>query len=1140
MIGAVAVISLLIAVPAFASEAWFLPYEPDEDTLVLLHLDQPGEEQSNLGIAPVSATLVRGAQIEPGCFRGAALLDGREQFIMLPGDPLLRLRVDQPFTVEMWLRPDSVAGNIFSIGINFYLAAHFERGRASFGYRAASFPIRWYHMSGIPWQRGKWQHVALTHDADRTVRLYLNGRFVAEITHGDEGTYTEKTGNTTFGAHDGWREFLRGAIDEVRVSTRVREFAPLLTEEIYLPGEMVALNLDAVTLPPTVAAVRVRVVDSAGREALARELPVAEASRPLIAAEKLGEGASQIEIAFVDVAGAEIASFKRTVNFAGARLAELQRRAGAIDAALVDAPPELIERSLAEGLVAAARAAIERRDLEGAGGHLAAAERRVAQVVSGEAAYRHAIRRFVRARDDAGVRITMSWDAADAGGALPWAARIGANELVTSHRAVTREGLQLWRDAGYHTVMLSSAPIHTADRARPEQAQFGYWYMDMPPAASATATLKLVAPAWGGLGVSDFFPPARHWLVLDLETGEALPPERWAYDPATKTVTIFGAREGQVFRVYYLNATTGIGDPLYEPFAQHGLAVLEEEVAPLEGVLETFWYDDLAYAWPGGNPQGGYDWESYTNAARPENQRAFTEETGIEFDPRWLVMPPRTLDVPPRPEYLAWMTWVQERIKQWMRRATDMVYEHGMRTWLYWGDCHVGIEPFLGSLEAGNVDEVDKPAGDPVTARALMDFPGEVYRRLRVEWLHAHLVGRADAAEWLAGKWQRARRGLLMQPPSGLYWMPMPNVTSLADEALREDVVEEIAQISDEFRLMAGQLGGTRAWEGGLNLYVVHSWGRQYSWRPWGDRVLWHLTDLPVRVRFISFRDLLEAGVPDDADCLLLYGRPGTAWSGGYIWEDQRLAAAIRAFVHGGGGLIGLQAPSALEERWALADVFGVTGADDFEAQGPGVAYSGDEWIDEAALAQARDQGSAALALATAVPGLEQPPVIAGMQATVTARSVTDDLTVAYALVSDDGVLAPGMTVREVGQGRVVWLAGWSAEYGFSRLLRSAIFWAVGREAEAGVLDVTGGDDLFVYAYPDTRAVALLNAGDEVVEATVRCDRRILGVATDAVVTDVVTGETLGTAAQLAEGLTVIAIPHCVRLLQAERADLRP
>ncbi|MGC9318498.1 MAG: 1,3-beta-galactosyl-N-acetylhexosamine phosphorylase N-terminal domain-containing protein, partial [Armatimonadota bacterium] len=657
-------------------------------------------------------------------------------------------------------------------------------------------------------------------------------------------------------------------------------------------------------------------------------------------------------------------------------------------------------------------------------------------------------------------------------------------------------------------------------------------YMDTPPAEGQAVALELQAPQWGGMKVSSHFPPEEHWLVLDAETGEDVPPDAWEYDHSARTITITEAQKGHVYRVYYLNETTRIGDPLHEPFAEHALEVLAEQAEPLQGVLETFWYDDLAYAWPGGNPQGGYDWESYTNAARPENQRRFTEETGIEFDPRWLVMPPRTLDVPPRPEYLAWMQWVREHVKPWMRRATDVNHALGQRTWLYWGDCHVGIEPYLGSLQAGNVDEVDKPSGDPVTARALVDFPGDVYRRMRVEWLHSHLVARADGAAIYATRWDRARRGLLMQPPQGLYWMPMPNAAELSETAIREDVIEQIAQISDEFRLMA-RLGGARAWEGAANLYVVHSWGEQYSWRPWGDRVLWHLTDLPVRVRFISFRDVIEGGVPDDAHCLFLYGLPGTAWSGGYIWQDARLVEAIEGFVRAGGGVVGLQAPSALDGGWALANVLGVDGAGSPQSGAQPEAYLGDEWIDEEALAAARDQEGLSLVRAQDA-GIAGAPVIADMHDVSRAMPAADDITVAYALVGGDGEPTPGVTLREVGEGRAAWIAGRSDHYGFSRLLRAVVLWAAHRKDHANRLDVTGGDDLFVYAYPDARTAALLSVGDEPVEATVRCDPAILGLpsASPAPVIDVVTGERLGTVAQLADGLAVTAIPHCTRLLQ--------
>ena len=497
------------------------------------------------------------------------------------------------------------------------------------------------------------------------------------------------------------------------------------------------------------------------------------------------------------------------------------------------------------------------------------------------------------------------------------------------------------------------------------------------------------------------------------------------------------------------------------------------------------------------------------------------------------MLAPKTLEVAPPAEYLAWMGWVQARVKQFMRRATDVIHDYGARTWLYWGDAHVGIEPYLGSIEAGNVDEIDKPAADAVTARALVDFPGDAYRRLRVDWLHTHLVGRADASENLRMKWGRCRRGLLMQPAEGLYWMPMPAATGLSDEAIREDVVETLAQIDDEFRLIAGQLGRERAWEGALNVYVVHSWGTQYSWRPWNDQVLRHLTDLPVRVRFISFRDVIDRGVPADADCLFLYGMPGTAWSGGYIWQDASLAQCIEQFVRDGGGLVGLQAPSALDDGWALASVFGVDGTGAVGEAAAGADYSGDVAIPEEALAAAREAGGASLARVADVPGLETAPTIAGMGEVAGARPIADDVTIAAMLVDGDQT-APGMTVREVGEGRAVWITGRSPQYAFSRLVRSAIYWAAQKEAQADRLDVSGGEGLFVWAYPGADMIALLSTSNDSAEATVRCAPAILGVTGDARVTDVVTGEALGSAADLADGITLTAVPNCVRLLRVE------
>ena len=68
----------------------------------------------------------------------------------------------------------------------------------------------------------------------------------------------------------------------------------------------------------------------------------------------------------------------------------------------------------------------------------------------------------------------MSWGADDAAGALPRAGA-SANELVTPHGS-DAEGIEAWKNAGYHTAMLKRA--HFAGST--DHSQFGQQYT--PPA----------------------------------------------------------------------------------------------------------------------------------------------------------------------------------------------------------------------------------------------------------------------------------------------------------------------------------------------------------------------------------------------------------------------------------------------------------------------------------------------------------------------------------------------------------------------------------------------------------------------------------------------------------------------------------
>ena len=140
-------------------------------------------------------------------------------------------------------------------------------------------------------------------------------------------------------------------------------------------------------------------------------------------------------------------------------------------------------------------------------------------------------------------------------------------------------------------------------------------------------------------------------------------------------------------------------------------------------------------------------------------------------------MTPTAIQCPPDRRYLAWQKWVQEQLKSWMSRCTATCQRHGMSSWVYWGDCHVGMEPYLGGVAATNIRELDKPVGgSAVKARMLVDFPGDTYRRCRLAWLSAPEIDVTNTPEFttsrLMSSWTRARRGLLMNMPRGLYWMP--------------------------------------------------------------------------------------------------------------------------------------------------------------------------------------------------------------------------------------------------------------------------------------------------------------------------------------------------------------------------------
>ncbi len=1157
-------LALLSFVPAslavLASENWFLPYEPDEHTLVLLHLDQAGDIAANAGQLPITAQLVGGVKRAHAMFGGGVQTGrGVKPSLSLKPHEALRFAFNQPFTVELWFWPESGrGGSLWSLGTRFYLKVAPDQGTFSFGYRAASFPIRWYLIPGPKIPLRHWHHVALTHDENRQTSIFLDGRLIGTTQHSAEGDYA-KGGGGCFGSHDGWTAFLPARLDEIRISDLVREYRPLISQHNLLPQETIQLQLDVRRLPAVVRSVRLTARDGAGKVLTSADFPRADLASAGLPASQLPPAPRRpdpehrpdpaavkrancsLNIVFLGEGNQQVAGLSTPVKNVGDQLRQISAAHTALQREADQAAENAEFRARATILQALLGRIVEtaaQRDTEAAYARLAAARRLADSLSSGEAAYRERLHKFVRSHPAShDIRLTMSWpgDADRAREAFPWAHKLGANELVSGHGSASPEGLKAWKDAGYKTALLAGVPVHSASwlKDHPEQAQVGYWVTKPVQAEADSVTVPVVSPTWGGARICRRYDPQEHWRVLDQTSGEFLAAGRWSVSKDLKQVTIQHAIVGHSYAVYFLTWAPGLADVLLPDFQPQGVRMIDELLTPFDGVLDTFWFDDLGFAYPGPTPQGVWDWEAYTLVGRPERLARFEQAAGITFDPRWLVNAPHTIEADVPREYLQWMSWVHPQMNAWLRQASEACRKHGVKSWLYWGDCHVGIEPFLGALTEGRLDQTDKPAGDPVTMRALCDFPGDTFRRFRVDWVYAHKVGNPAFARHLRAGWANVRRGMLTKPISGLYWMPFDNAAGNPETAVRDNLVQAMADINDEFRLLADHLAGQSAWTADLDLYVVNVWGRQYSWRPWGEARLVPLTSLPIRVHFLSLLEIEQSGIPENADVLYCYGMPNTAQNGGHWWKSPRVVRAVRDFVQQGGGFIGLQAPGAYggqQLHWPLADLLGVTGEGTPEyhplaADASLLADVGGELNPEAGasvLISARSAAQHFLA--------QETKLVSGLGGAV-STSATGSQDILYFLRRPDGKLFPGLVARSVGRGRCVYFAGYSREGSYDRLFRRAVFWAAQREAEASRLDALGSPAAFVYAYPDIKTLALHNTATEPASVTVHCDPTILGLAAGKPwqLQDVVTGERISVAHD--EFATALP-PECTRLLE--------
>ena len=218
---------------------------------------------------------------------------------------------------------------------------------------------------------------------------------------------------------------------------------------------------------------------------------------------------------------------------------------------------------------------------------------------------------------------------------------------------------------------------------------------------------------------------------------------------------------------------------------------------------------------------------------------------------------------------------------------------------------------------------------------------------------------------------------------------------------------------------------------------MLNSWGKM---RAWGCHMVHHalyykqnysyagiieaLSGAPFDVKFISFDDIIEnPEILKGIDVIINVGDADTAHTGGNYWENPEIIAAIRGFVHNGGGFIGVGEPSGHQYQGRYLQLASVLGVE--KETGFTLNYDKYNWVENPDHFILKD-------VAGEVDFCEGKKSIFAYEGT-------------QILVQKDKEVQ--MAVNSFGNGRSVYISGLPYSFENSRVLYRAILWAAHGEA---------------------------------------------------------------------------------------------
>ena len=454
----------------------------------------------------------------------------------------------------------------------------------------------------------------------------------------------------------------------------------------------------------------------------------------------------------------------------------------------------------------------------------------------------------------------------------------------------------------------------------------------------------------------------RWWEVVDRTTGQPICPCAWDYNAQTGCVVIHNPAAFHEYTVAFLayliwdpvhmyNAVTNnwqnfehqitfdVRQPKTHKFTMERLRKFIAEHPYVNVIRYTTFFHQFTLMFDELKREKFVDWYGYSASVSPYILEQFEKEVGYKFRPEYIVDQGyynNQYRVPSK-EFKDFQAFQRREVAALAKEMVDITHELGKEAMMFLGDHWIGTEPFMEEWKTIGVDAVVGSVGNGSTLRLISDIPGVKYTegRFLPYFFPDTFHEGGDPVKEAKENWVTARRAILRKPIDRIGY---GGYLKLALEF--PEFIDYVESVCNEFRELYENIKGTTPYCV-KTVAVLNSWGKM---RAWGCHMVHHalyqkqnysyagvieaLSGAPFDVKFISFDDIRnDASILDSIDVIINVGDGDTAHTGGAEWEDAAISSAIRKFVWGGGGFIGVGEPTGHQYQghyFQLANVLGV------------------------------------------------------------------------------------------------------------------------------------------------------------------------------------------------------------------------